>query len=67
MTGITVGENGGSPPTGQRLFVWKDLDSSKEIIGMWHPKGYGGVDRFHDCVIAPNGIVCFMFSKNSQL
>ena len=40
---ITVGVNTASmPPAVPSAFVWKDPVSGTDIIGMWHPHGYGG-------------------------
>ena len=41
---ITVGVNTASmPPAVPSVFVWKDPVSGVDIIGMWHPHGYGGM------------------------
>eukprot|EP01089_Gocevia_fonbrunei_P013483 TRINITY_DN3465_c0_g3_i3.p1 TRINITY_DN3465_c0_g3~~TRINITY_DN3465_c0_g3_i3.p1 ORF type:complete len:696 (-),score=157.49 TRINITY_DN3465_c0_g3_i3:338-2425(-) len=48
---LTVGVNGGSaPPAVPSAFVWKDLGSNTQILAMWHPGGYGGIE-ISDCVI----------------
>ena len=40
---LTVGVNSASmPPAVPSVFVWKDDDTSTDIIAMWHPHGYGG-------------------------
>ena len=53
---ITVGVNTATmPPAVPSVFNWKDPDSSKSVIGMWHPHGYGGQygPRLADTVIVP--------------
>jgi hypothetical protein len=48
---ITVGVNGGSsPPAVPSAFVWQDAASGTDILAMWHPGGYGGID-IPDCVL----------------
>ena len=39
---ITVGVNTACmPPAVPSAFVWRDEESDSEVIGMWHPHGYG--------------------------
>ena len=41
---ITVGVNTACmPPAVPNAFVWEDPYSGEDIIGMWHPHGYGGM------------------------
>jgi len=40
---VTVGVNGASMyPRVPKLFRWRDPVSNDEVLGMWHPRGYGG-------------------------
>ena len=40
---ITVGVNSASmPPAVPEVFRWLDKASSKDVVAMWHPGGYGG-------------------------
>ena len=40
---ITVGVNTATmPPAVPSAFVWRDPLSGTDVIGMWHPHGYGG-------------------------
>ena len=40
---ITVGVNyAAMPPAVPTVFVWRDPISQTDVIGMWHPHGYGG-------------------------
>ncbi len=40
---ITVGVNTASmPPAVPSVINWKDSVTGDQIIGMWHPHGYGG-------------------------
>lgn len=52
---ISVGVNGATSPPGVNsgsAFVWRDMLSGDQVIGMWHPGGYGGYKK-QDCVIVP--------------
>lgn len=40
-----------APPAVPRAFVWQDAASNSSVLGMWHPRGYGGILPA-DCVYA---------------
>eukprot|EP00742_Colponemidia_sp_Colp-10_P005273 GILJ01005632.1.p1 GENE.GILJ01005632.1~~GILJ01005632.1.p1 ORF type:complete len:745 (+),score=92.80 GILJ01005632.1:37-2271(+) len=47
---ITIGVNGASMPLDvPKVFLWQDLQSRSEMITMYHPRGYGGIE-LDDCV-----------------
>lgn len=65
---ITVGVNGGSsPPAVSSAFIWKDVQSGFDILAMWHPGGYGGID-LSDCVIVKGlpDALAFAFRGDNQ-
>jgi hypothetical protein len=51
ITGISVGVNGATAPPGfPKAYLWRDDASATEVIGMYHPGGYGGI-MLEDAVI----------------
>eukprot|EP00027_Filamoeba_sp_ATCC50430_P016410 CAMPEP_0168573388 /NCGR_PEP_ID=MMETSP0413-20121227/18503_1 /TAXON_ID=136452 /ORGANISM="Filamoeba nolandi, Strain NC-AS-23-1" /LENGTH=745 /DNA_ID=CAMNT_0008606625 /DNA_START=90 /DNA_END=2324 /DNA_ORIENTATION=- len=50
---LTVGVNAATaPPAYPSAFVWLDPATKTDIIGMYHPGGYGGI-AISDCVMVP--------------
>lgn len=68
---ITVGVNTACmPPAVPTAFVWKDETSNSEVIGMWHPHGYGYSKLGHlglsDMVIVPGMNTALVFAIRSD-
>jgi hypothetical protein len=69
VLGITVGQNGGTPPVAvPKIFRWRDPASGQDIIAMDHPFGYGGIDLVDDVVVSNGNALAFAFrTDNSAL
>ena len=53
------------PPHVPRAFVWRDEASGKEILGMVHPHGYGGIG-VEDCVVVDGASVELSLSVGGE-
>ena len=68
---ITVGVNTACmPPAVPSAFVWRDEKSDTEVIGMWHPRGYGiesglGI-HLSDIVYVPGMYTALAFAIRSD-
>ncbi len=50
---LSIGANSLSAPAAvPPIFIWKDAQSSSELITLYHPGGYGGITK-SDCVFVP--------------
>eukprot|EP01126_Amoeba_proteus_P059319 TRINITY_DN7739_c0_g1_i8.p1 TRINITY_DN7739_c0_g1~~TRINITY_DN7739_c0_g1_i8.p1 ORF type:complete len:363 (-),score=58.11 TRINITY_DN7739_c0_g1_i8:168-1256(-) len=67
VLGITVGQNFGTPPVAvPKLFRWREPASQTEVIGIYHPFGYGDIHH-RDDAIAPNGVaLSYAFRQDNQ-
>lgn len=66
VSAISVGVNGAStPPFVPNIFLWEDPQSQSQIVAMWHPGGYGGID-VSDAVIVPGLDRALVFDWNGD-
>jgi hypothetical protein len=65
---ISIGCNGGSASIGAGpISVWRDTASNTDMLLLYHPGGYGGIDPA-DCVAAPGTghVLCYAWKEDNQ-
>ncbi|KAK9837747.1 hypothetical protein WJX74_004142 [Apatococcus lobatus] len=69
---LSFGVNGGSAPPGvphNQPFIWRDEQTSSEVLAFWHPGGYSGVpvDSKEECVHAAGmqDVLCMSWKQDN--